>query len=98
MLETLRPNCERCDIDLPAWHRVMRASVRSNVPSARPALSSICRGIVPTAGRELVRRPIRPAAKLLTHPAKARTAWSYRRASRQNAPARCLPLVQVRPR
>ncbi|WP_210498088.1 DUF1272 domain-containing protein, partial [Pantoea ananatis] len=32
------------------------------------------KGRCPNCGGELVRRPVRPAAKLLTHPAKTRPA------------------------
>lgn len=67
MLE-LRPNCECCDRDLP--------------PDSKDALictyeCTFCRdcarthfdGLCPNCGGELVRRPIRPAARLAKHPA-----------------------------
>jgi hypothetical protein len=67
MLE-LRPNCECCDRDLP--------------PDARDAVicsfeCTFCRacaegrlaGHCPNCGGELVPRPIRPADRLLRHPA-----------------------------
>lgn len=72
MLE-LRPNCERRDIDLPA------ASRDARICSFKCTFCATCaeqhlQGHCPNCGGELVRRPIRPAAKLLTHPVKARTA------------------------
>lgn len=67
MLE-LRPNCERCDCDLPA------ASVDALICSfectfcracAEQALALRC----PNCGGELVKRPIRPTEKLERFPA-----------------------------
>ncbi len=65
----LRPNCECCNTDLP--------------PDARDALicsfeCTFCEdcskhrlagGVCPNCGGELVRRPVRPAAKLAKNPA-----------------------------
>ncbi|AWQ18560.1 hypothetical protein NS303_04990 [Pantoea ananatis] len=70
MLE-LRPNCERCDVDLPA------ASHDARICSFECTFCAACaeqhlQGRCPNCGGELVRRPVRPAAKLLTHPAKTR--------------------------
>lgn len=69
MLE-MRPNCERCDADLPA------GSTEAFVCSfectfcrgCREELESIC----PNCGGELVRRPTRAEALLDAHPASTR--------------------------
>jgi hypothetical protein len=68
MLE-LRPNCECCDRDLPPESpEAMICSfectfcadcVAQRLPGQR----------CPNCGGELVRRPVRPAGKLLRHPA-----------------------------
>ncbi|MDB5318216.1 MAG: hypothetical protein JWO24_4060 [Rhodospirillales bacterium] len=78
MLE-LRPNCECCGRDLPpdsplalicsyecTWCR----------DCAETRLGNIC----PNCGGNLVARPVRPAAKLLTHPASTQ---------RKHRPERC---------
>jgi uncharacterized protein len=69
MLE-LRPNCECCDVDLP--NESMAARICSYectfcAACADQRLSNTC----PNCGGELVRRPIRPAAKLRSHPMSA---------------------------
>lgn len=67
MLE-LRPNCERCDTDLPPDSRAAR------ICSFECTFCADCTdgplaGLCPNCGGELVRRPIRPAAKLVKFPA-----------------------------
>ncbi len=70
MLE-LRPNCECCDRNLP--------------PAAREAMictyectfcvdcaTAVFAGICPNCGGDLVRRPVRPAAKLAKDPASTK--------------------------
>ena len=67
MLE-LRPSCECCDRDLPPASpdaRICTYECTFCADCAETRLSGIC----PNCGGELVRRPIRPPAKLLTHPA-----------------------------
>ena len=67
MLE-LRPSCECCDRDLPPASpdaRICTYQCTFCADCAETRLSGIC----PNCGGELVRRPIRPPAKLLTHPA-----------------------------
>jgi uncharacterized protein len=64
----LRPNCECCDRDLPpesaqAYICTFECTFCRNCADER--LRFIC----PNCGGELVRRPIRPAAKLATSPA-----------------------------
>ena len=72
MLE-LRPNCECCDRDLPpeaadalicSFECTFCAGCAATLPGGR----------CPNCGGELVRRPVRPEAKLMTSPpASART-------------------------
>jgi hypothetical protein len=67
MLE-LRPNCECCDRDLPPDSR------DAVICTFECTFCSTCadntlEGICPNCGGELVRRPIRPAAKLVNNPA-----------------------------
>ena len=70
MLE-LRPNCECCDRDLPPSSRdamICTFECTFCADCARDALKGTC----PNCGGELVRRPIRPAAKLAANPASTR--------------------------
>lgn len=64
----LRPNCECCDVDLPPESREARICTFECTFCAACA-ETVLKGICPNCGGELVRRPIRPAAKLLKHPA-----------------------------
>ena len=67
MLE-LRPSCERCDRDLPPASpdaRICTYECTFCADCTETRLSGIC----PNCGGELVRRPIRPAAKLRRNPA-----------------------------
>ncbi len=66
MLE-LRPNCECCDRDLPA------DSVEARICSYECTFCQDCAegvlgGYCPNCGGELVRRPIRPADRLVAPP------------------------------
>jgi hypothetical protein len=64
----LRPNCERCDRDLPANSgAAMICSFECTfcVDCAREALLTVC----PNCGGELVHRPIRPPDALRRCPA-----------------------------
>jgi hypothetical protein len=70
MLE-LRPNCECCDRDLPPASRdamICTFECTFCADCARDVLKGTC----PNCGGELVRRPVRPASKLATHPASTR--------------------------
>lgn len=67
MLE-LRPNCERCDRDLPPASReafICTFECTFCRPCAEDALAGRC----PNCGGELVRRPVRPLDKLARFPA-----------------------------
>jgi hypothetical protein len=70
MLE-LRPNCECCDRDLPPESRDAMICTFECTFCARCA-RDVLRGVCPNCGGELVRRPVRPAAKLVEHPASTR--------------------------
>jgi hypothetical protein len=64
----LRPNCECCDRDLPpaatdAFICTFECTFCADCASAK--LQFVC----PNCGGELVRRPVRPAAKLVKNPA-----------------------------
>lgn len=64
----LRPNCECCDKDLPP------ASLNAVICSFECTFCSDCaegplNGKCPNCGGELVRRPVRPAVKLVNNPA-----------------------------
>ena len=63
----LRPNCECCNADLPpdAEARICSFECTFCVSCSNNTLKGIC----PNCGGELVARPRRPAAKLLTSPA-----------------------------
>lgn len=66
----LRPNCECCDCDLPPDSReAMICSFECTfcATCAEEKLRHRC----PNCGGELVRRPIRPAAKLANNPPSA---------------------------
>ena len=70
MLE-LRPNCENCDRDLPPEsHEAMICSFECTfcVTCAEGELKGRC----PNCGGELMRRPIRPAEKLVKFPASTK--------------------------
>ncbi|MBD9387237.1 DUF1272 domain-containing protein [Agrobacterium sp. AGB01] len=63
----LRPNCECCDKDLPP------ASLEAVICSFECTYCSDCaegtlEGKCPNCGGELVRRPVRPAGKLVNNP------------------------------
>jgi len=69
MLE-LRPNCECCDQDLPP--ESPEAYICSfECTFCRDCVTKRLDGHCPNCGGELVRRPIRPAAALLRHPASS---------------------------
>lgn len=70
MLE-LRPNCECCNRDLPPDAldaRICSFECTFCVACAEGKLAGVC----PNCGGELVRRPIRPAGKLINYPASTK--------------------------
>ena len=66
MLE-MRPDCEKCGTDLPAEDpgAFICSMECTFCAECADALDELC----PNCGGELVRRPIRPADRLLKHPA-----------------------------
>lgn len=66
MLE-LRPNCECCNVDLAPSAAAFICSFECTYCPA--CADATLQGICPNCGGELVRRPVRPASKLATHPA-----------------------------
>lgn len=65
----LRPNCECCGRDLPPDSRDALICFFECTWCRDCATTRLPGGLCPNCGGELVRRPIRPAAKLATHPA-----------------------------
>jgi hypothetical protein len=65
----LRPNCECCDVDLPP------ESTAARICTFECTFCATCAGRLgdrcPNCGGELVRRPRRPADKLIKYPASA---------------------------
>jgi hypothetical protein len=70
MLE-LRPNCECCDRDLPPDSAEARIC-SYECTFCRDCAEGVLGGICPNCGGELVRRPVRPAARLARDPASIR--------------------------
>jgi hypothetical protein len=73
MLE-LRPSCECCNAELPP------AATDARICSFECTFCERCtttklKGICPNCGGELVRRPIRPAAKLEKNPASTQRVF-----------------------
>jgi uncharacterized protein len=64
----LRPSCECCDRDLPPESELARICTYECTFCAACA-EGVFGGTCPNCGGELVRRPVRPAAELLQHPA-----------------------------
>lgn len=64
----LRPNCECCDRNLPPESGdALICSFECTFCS--DCAATVLGGFCPNCGGELVRRPIRPAAKLVNNPA-----------------------------
>lgn len=64
----LRPNCECCDRDLaPDSRDAMICSFECTF--CVDCVTDVLQGACPNCGGELVRRPVRPAAKLVNNPA-----------------------------
>ncbi|QFY60964.1 DUF1272 domain-containing protein [Rhizobium grahamii] len=70
MLE-LRPNCECCDKDLPPdSSEAMICTFECTF--CADCVADVLGGVCPNCGGELVRRPVRPAAKLTKYPASTK--------------------------
>jgi hypothetical protein len=65
----LRPNCECCDRDLPPESLEAMICTYECTFCADCVADRLPHGLCPNCGGELVRRPIRPAGGLATHPA-----------------------------
>ena len=63
----LRPNCERCDADLPPESDARICSFECTFCAS--CTDGDLKGVCPNCTGELVRRPIRPAAALAKYPA-----------------------------
>ncbi len=64
----LRPNCECCDKDLrPDATDAMICTFECTF--CADCVANILRGVCPNCGGNLVRRPVRPADKLIKYPA-----------------------------
>lgn len=76
----LKPGCECCDVDLPpdAVDARICSFECTFCAACAKRLSTLC----PNCGGELVRRPIRPAGKLASHPAST---------TRVHKPSGCAP-------
>lgn len=71
---TLKPNRECCNRDLPPdVHEAMMCSFECTFCAA--CAETVLQGICPNCGGELVRRPIRPAAKLAKFPASTERVY-----------------------
>ncbi|KVK54609.1 hypothetical protein BCY90_15230 [Agrobacterium deltaense] len=67
----LRPNCECCDRDLaPDSRDAMICSFECTF--CVDCVTDVLHGACPNCGGELVRRPVRPVAKLVNNPASTR--------------------------
>ena len=77
----LRPGCECCNTDLPPDSDAARICSFECTFCAACADQRLL-GICPNCGGELLRRPRRPAAKLMRHPASSERVYK---------PAGCAP-------
>ncbi len=76
----LKPNCECCDTDLPA------DSQQARICSFECTFCEDCaaehfKHTCPNCGGELVKRPVRPADRLLKHPASTERFLNQKHAS-----------------
>ncbi len=71
----LRPNCECCDKDIAADSADDAFICTFECTFCRNCTDEVLKGVCPNCTGELVRRPVRPAEKLLKYPARVeRTA------------------------
>jgi len=73
MLE-LRPNCECCDIDLPA-HTPLARICSFECTFCATCADGVLAGVCPNCGGELLPRPRRPADKLANRPASTQRVF-----------------------
>jgi uncharacterized protein len=70
----LKPNCECCNRDLPP-HSLEARMCSFECTFCRTCADMLLHGVCPNCGGELVRRPIRPAAKLGKFPASTERVY-----------------------
>jgi len=70
----LKPNCECCNRDLPPDSRDARIC-SFECTFCRVCADAVLEGVCPNCGGELVRRPIRPEAKLARYPASTERVY-----------------------
>ena len=88
----MRPNCECCDRDLPP--ELGSARICSfECTFCRDCAERMLSGRCPNCGGELVRRPIRPAERLLRHPAATRRIFKPARVRTRHDSGMTLPCV-----
>lgn len=63
----LRPNCECCNVDLPPDSTVARICT-FECTFCDNCVDTLLGGVCPNCGGELLRRPRRPADKLIKYP------------------------------
>ena len=68
----LRPNCECCDRDLPPTSAEARICTYECTFCAECVAERLPGAVCPNCGGDFVRRPVRPAAMLVKHPASRR--------------------------
>jgi hypothetical protein len=71
----LRPNCECCDRDLPPDSLLARICT-FECTFCVECTGSLLQGKCPNCDGELVRRPIRPADKLIARPASSERVFN----------------------
>jgi len=70
----LKPNCECCNRDLPPdSHEAVMCSFECTF--CRTCAETLLHSVCPNCSGELVRRPIRPAAKLSNFPASTERVY-----------------------
>ncbi|MEB8432211.1 DUF1272 domain-containing protein [Cocleimonas sp. KMM 6892] len=73
MLE-LKPTCENCNKSLAAdSNEAMICTYECTF--CRTCVENILQGVCPNCGGNFCQRPIRPASKLLTHPASTKVVF-----------------------
>lgn len=70
----LRPNCENCNKRLPPEStEAMICSYECTF--CQECVENVLKGVCPNCGGNFVKRPIRPAAMLLKHPASTEVVF-----------------------